>query len=310
MESILHERVIGQEEAVTAVSKAVRRAHSGIKDAKRPIGSFLFLGPTGVGKTELAKALAEALFDDENAMVRIDMSEYMEKFAVSRLVGAPPGYVGYDEGGQLTEAVRRKPYSVILLDEIEKAHPDVFNILLQVLDDGRLTDSQGRVVDFKNTVIIMTSNLGSQAIMNSKSLGFTSVDDEDTKAEVDYETMKGKVMDNLKKAFRPEFLNRIDDIVVFHPLTADELKQIVGIMTNDLRKRLADRDLSLEFSDAALTELAKDGYDPEYGARPLRRTIQNKIEDPLADALLSGQYQDGDTIKVALDDNNQFVFTK
>lgn len=310
MESILHERVIGQEEAVTAVSKAVRRAHSGIKDAKRPIGSFLFLGPTGVGKTELAKALAEALFDDENAMVRIDMSEYMEKFAVSRLVGAPPGYVGYDEGGQLTEAVRRKPYSVILLDEIEKAHPDVFNILLQVLDDGRLTDSQGRVVDFKNTVIIMTSNLGSQAIMNSKSLGFTSVDDEDTKAEVDYETMKGKVMDNLKKAFRPEFLNRIDDIVVFHPLTADELKQIVGIMTNDLRKRLADRDLTLEFSDAALTELAKDGYDPEYGARPLRRTIQNKIEDPLADALLSGQYQDGDTIKVALDDNNQFVFTK
>ena len=310
MENILHQRVIGQEEAVNAVSKAVRRAHSGIKDAKRPIGSFLFLGPTGVGKTELAKALAEALFDDENAMVRIDMSEYMEKFAVSRLVGAPPGYVGYDEGGQLTEAVRRKPYSVILLDEIEKAHPDVFNILLQVLDDGRLTDSQGRVVDFKNTVIIMTSNLGSQAIMNSKNLGFTSVEEDDNKAEADYETMKRKVMDNLKKAFRPEFLNRIDDIVVFHPLTADELKQIVGIMTNDLRKRLADRDLSLEFSDAALSELAKDGYDPEYGARPLRRAIQNKIEDPLADALLSGQYQDGDTIKVDLDDNNQFIFTK
>lgn len=310
MENILHQRVIGQEEAVTAVSKAVRRAHSGIKDAKRPIGSFLFLGPTGVGKTELAKALAEALFDDENAMVRIDMSEYMEKFAVSRLVGAPPGYVGYDEGGQLTEAVRRKPYSVILLDEIEKAHPDVFNILLQVLDDGRLTDSQGRVVDFKNTVIIMTSNLGSQAIMNSKNLGFTSVEEDDNKVEADYETMKSKVMDNLKKAFRPEFLNRIDDIVVFHPLTADELKQIVGIMTNDLRKRLADRDLSLEFSDAALSELAKDGYDPEYGARPLRRAIQNKIEDPLADALLSGQYQDGDTIKVDLDDNNQFIFTK
>ncbi len=310
MENILHQRVIGQEEAVNAVSKAVRRAHSGIKDAKRPIGSFLFLGPTGVGKTELAKALAEALFDDENAMVRIDMSEYMEKFAVSRLVGAPPGYVGYDEGGQLTEAVRRKPYSVILLDEIEKAHPDVFNILLQVLDDGRLTDSQGRVVDFKNTVIIMTSNLGSQAIMNSKNLGFTSVEEDDNKAEADYETMKSKVMDNLKKAFRPEFLNRIDDIVVFHPLTADELKQIVGIMTNDLRKRLADRDLSLEFSDAALSELAKDGYDPEYGARPLRRAIQNKIEDPLADALLSGQYQDGDTIKVDFDDNNQFIFTK
>ena len=226
------------------------------------------------------------------------------------LFRSPPGYVGYDEGGQLTEAVRRKPYSVILLDEIEKAHPDVFNILLQVLDDGRLTDSQGRVVDFKNTVIIMTSNLGSQAIMNSKNLGFTSVEEDDNKAEADYETMKRKVMDNLKKAFRPEFLNRIDDIVVFHPLTADELKQIVGIMTNDLRKRLADRDLSLEFSDAALSELAKDGYDPEYGARPLRRAIQNKIEDPLADALLSGQYQDGDTIKVDLDDNNQFIFTK
>ena len=308
LEEILHERVIGQEEAVTAVSKAVRRAHSGLKDAKRPIGSFLFLGPTGVGKTELAKALAEALFDDENAMVRIDMSEYMEKFAVSRLVGAPPGYVGYDEGGQLTEAVRRKPYSVILLDEIEKAHPDVFNILLQVLDDGRLTDSQGRVVDFKNTVIIMTSNLGSQAIMNSKTLGFTSADE--NQAEADYETMKEKVMDNLKKAFRPEFLNRIDDIVVFHPLTADELKQIVGIMMKDLRKRLADRDLSITLSDEALDELAKVGYDPEFGARPLRRAIQNQIEDPLADALLAGQYQAGDTIKVALGDDKQFVFTK
>ena len=308
LEEILHERVIGQEEAVTAVSKAVRRAHSGLKDAKRPIGSFLFLGPTGVGKTELAKALAEALFDDENAMVRIDMSEYMEKFAVSRLVGAPPGYVGYDEGGQLTEAVRRKPYSVILLDEIEKAHPDVFNILLQVLDDGRLTDSQGRVIDFKNTVIIMTSNLGSQAIMNSKTLGFTSADE--NQAEADYETMKEKVMDNLKKAFRPEFLNRIDDIVVFHPLTAEELKQIVGIMMKDLRKRLADRDLSITLSDEALDELAKVGYDPEFGARPLRRAIQNQIEDPLADALLAGQYQAGDTIKVALDDDKQFVFTK
>ena len=310
LERILHERVIGQEEAVTAVSKAVRRAHSGLKDAKRPIGSFLFLGPTGVGKTELAKALAEALFDDENAMVRIDMSEYMEKFAVSRLVGAPPGYVGYDEGGQLTEAVRRKPYSVILLDEIEKAHPDVFNILLQVLDDGRLTDSQGRVVDFKNTVIIMTSNLGSQAIMNSKTLGFTSVNDSDKQAETDYETMKSKVMDNLKKAFRPEFLNRIDDIVVFHPLTDNELKQIVGIMMKDLKKRLADRDLAITLSDDALEELAKVGYDPEFGARPLRRAIQNQIEDPLADALLAGQYKNGDTIKVELDADKKFVFTK
>ena len=234
----------------------------------------------------------------------------MEKFAVSRLVGAPPGYVGYDEGGQLTEAVRRKPYSVILLDEIEKAHPDVFNILLQVLDDGRLTDSQGRVVDFKNTVIIMTSNLGSQAIMNSKTLGFTSVDDSDKQAETDYETMKSKVMDNLKKAFRPEFLNRIDDIVVFHPLTDNELKQIVGIMMKDLKKRLADRDLTITLSDDALEELAKVGYDPEFGARPLRRAIQNQIEDPLADALLAGQYKNGDTIKVELDEDKKFLFTK
>lgn len=310
LEDILHERVIGQEEAVTAVSKAVRRAHSGLKDAKRPIGSFLFLGPTGVGKTELAKALAEALFDDEDAMVRIDMSEYMEKFAVSRLVGAPPGYVGYDEGGQLTEAVRRKPYSVILLDEIEKAHPDVFNILLQVLDDGRLTDSQGRVVDFKNTVIIMTSNLGSQSIMNSKTMGFTSVDEGAEKPASDYEAMKEKVMDILKKAFRPEFLNRIDDIVVFHPLTDMELKQIVGIMMKDLRKRLADRGLSIELTDAALDELAKVGYDPEFGARPLRRAIQDQIEDPLADALLAGTYHDGDTIKVDLDADAHFSFGK
>ncbi len=308
LEGILHKRVIGQEEAVTAVSKAVRRAHSGIKDAKRPIGSFLFLGPTGVGKTELAKSLAEALFDDENAMIRIDMSEYMEKFAVSRLVGAPPGYVGYDEGGQLTEAVRRKPYSVVLLDEIEKAHPDVFNILLQVLDDGRLTDSQGRVVDFKNTVIIMTSNLGSQTIMNNKSLGFTSVAEEE-KTETDYNTMKEKVMENLKRAFRPEFLNRIDDIVVFHPLTEAELGDIANIMMNDLRKRLAEQDLSLELTDEALKELSRDGYDVEYGARPLRRTIQNKIEDPLADALLEGKYKEGDTIKVDVEEG-KFVFTK
>ena len=308
LEDILHKRVVGQQEAVSAVSKAVRRAHSGLKDVKRPIGSFLFLGPTGVGKTELAKALAEALFDDENAMVRIDMSEYMEKFAVSRLVGAPPGYVGYDEGGQLTEAVRRKPYSVVLLDEIEKAHPDVFNILLQVLDDGRLTDSQGRVVDFKNTVIIMTSNMGSQAIMANKTLGFTS--EEGDTAASDYEAMKERVMDNLKKVFRPEFLNRIDDIVVFHPLTDDELKQIVTIMLSDLKKRLADRELSLSLSDDAIEELAKVGYDPEFGARPLRRAIQNQIEDPLADALLTGEYQSGDTVKVELDDKQKFIFTK
>ncbi len=303
MEKILHERVIGQDEAVVAVSKAVRRAHSGLKDPKRPIGSFLFLGPTGVGKTELAKALAEALFDDEDNMVRIDMSEYMEKFAVSRLTGAPPGYVGYEEGGQLTEAVRRKPYSVILLDEIEKAHPDVFNILLQVLDDGRLTDSQGRVVDFKNTVIIMTSNIGARDIKGGGGLGFAAVAEDKTKAEQDYDAMKSKVLDSVKKVFRPEFINRIDDTVVFHALTEEELTQIVGLMLNDLRKRLDDMGISLSLTEAAEKHIADVGYDPDYGARPLRRAIQNEIEDPLSDALLAGTYKEGDAITVDCDDH-------
>ncbi|MFM9413690.1 ATP-dependent Clp protease ATP-binding subunit [Peptococcus simiae] len=298
MESLLHERVIGQDEAVTAVSKAVRRAHSGLKDPKRPIGSFLFLGPTGVGKTELAKALAEALFDDEDNMVRIDMSEYMEKFAVSRLTGAPPGYVGYEEGGQLTEAVRRKPYSVILLDEIEKAHPDVFNLLLQVLDDGRLTDSQGRVVDFKNTVIIMTSNIGAKEIKGAGGLGFATLADGEDKSQKDYSSMKKKVLDAVKKVFRPEFLNRIDDTVVFHALEKDQLKEIVGLMLGDLRKRLAEMDLSLELTDAAQAHISEVGYDPEYGARPLRRAIQNEIEDPLSDAILAKQFDEGSTITV------------
>lgn len=298
MESILHQRVIGQDEAVTAVSKAVRRAHSGLKDPKRPIGSFLFLGPTGVGKTELAKALAEALFDDEDNIVRIDMSEYMEKFAVSRLTGAPPGYVGYEEGGQLTEAVRRKPYSVILLDEIEKAHPDVFNLLLQVLDDGRLTDSQGRVVDFKNTVIIMTSNIGAKEIKGAGGLGFATLGEGEDKSKKDYDSMKQKVLDAVKKVFRPEFLNRIDDTVVFHALDKKELTEIVGLMLSDLRKRLSDMGLTLTLTEAAQEHISDVGYDPDYGARPLRRAIQNEIEDPLSDAILAKRFDDGATITV------------
>lgn len=309
LEDILHQRVVGQDEAVKAVSKAVRRAHSGLKDPKRPIGSFMFLGPTGVGKTELAKALAEALFDNDDAVIRIDMSEYMEKFAVSRLTGAPPGYVGYEEGGQLTEAVRRKPYSVILLDEIEKAHPDVFNILLQVLDDGRLTDSQGRMVDFKNTVIIMTSNIGAREVKGAGSgLGFSFADGEKNAEDRSYQYMKDKVLESLKKVFRPEFLNRVDDVVVFHALNKEELSKIVEIMLSNLRKRLADRGLELNLSDAAFERIASVGYDPEYGARPLRRAIQNEIEDPLSDALLSGTYQEGAKIEVDMEDG-QLTFS-
>ena len=300
LEEILHERVIGQDEAVKTVAKAVRRAHSGLKDPKRPIGSFMFLGPTGVGKTELAKALAEVLFDDEDAMTRIDMSEYMEKFAVSRLTGAPPGYVGYDEGGQLTEAVRRKPYSVILLDEIEKAHPDVFNILLQVLDDGRLTDSQGRIVDFKNTVIIMTSNIGAREIKGAGGLGFSVAAEGENEEKRSYEAMKSKVLDSVKKVFRPEFLNRVDDIVVFHALNESELGEIVELMLGNLRERLHDMKL-----DITLTE---EAIEPEYGARPLRRAIQNELEDPLSDAILSGKYKDGDHIQVAVE-SGKLIFS-
>jgi ATP-dependent Clp protease ATP-binding subunit ClpB len=286
MEERLHQRVIGQDEAIAAVSDAVRRARAGLKDPRRPIGSFLFLGPTGVGKTELARALAEFLFDDEQALVRIDMSEYMEKFSVSRLVGAPPGYVGYEEGGQLTEAVRRRPYQVVLLDEIEKAHPDVFNVLLQVLDDGRLTDSQGRTVDFKNTVVIMTSNAGSQFIAS-----FTGR--RDTGA---YEEMRGRVMDAVRMQFRPEFLNRIDEIIVFHALTDADLAAIVELLVADLQRRLASQDLTLELTPSARALIAREGTDPAFGARPLKRTIQRLVENPLARALLQGQFQPGDRI--------------
>lgn len=303
MESILHSRVIGQEEAVKAVSKAIRRARAGLKDPKRPIGSFIFLGPTGVGKTELARALAEAMFGDENAVIRIDMSEYMEKHSTSRLVGAPPGYVGYDEGGQLTEKVRRKPYSVVLLDEIEKAHPEVFNILLQVLEDGRLTDSKGRVVDFRNTLIIMTSNVGADMIKRNSTLGFTAVQD----AGRDYSNMRDKVMGELKKSFRPEFLNRIDEIIVFHSLDESHIGQIVSLMADELRKRLLEQDIEFTLTDKAKDFLAKEGYDPAYGARPLRRAIQKHIEDRLSEELLKGAIAKGDQLTIDVKDGELIV---
>src|SRR5207253_1635877 len=284
MEEALHGRIIGQADAVAAVSRAIRRSRAGLKDAKRPVGSFVFLGPTGVGKTELARALAEYLFGDENALIRVDMSEYMEKFSVSRLLGAPPGYVGYEEGGVLTEKVRRRPYSVVLFDEIEKAHPDIFNMLLQVLDDGRLTDSIGHVVDFKNAILIMTSNLGTSLIGKRTSPGFLQESDPEN-----YEKMKGRVMEELKRAFRPEFLNRIDDIIVFHPLSLDHIKSIVRLMIEKINKQLLDKDIQLALTPAAETSLVDKGYDATYGARQLRRTIQKHIEDPLAEAIVRGQ---------------------
>jgi len=306
LEEELHQRVIGQNEAVASVSRAVRRASAGLKDAKRPIGSFIFLGPTGVGKTELAKALANSLFGSDDAMVRIDMSEYMEKFAVSRLVGAPPGYVGYDEGGQLTEAVRRKPYSVVLLDEIEKAHPDVFNILLQVLEDGRLTDSLGRTVDFRNTVIIMTSNAGASALRPDAVMGFATGNGNQ---EDKYESIKSRVMGELKRIFRPEFLNRVDDIIVFHPLESDEIKAIAKLMLKDLQKRIEDQEIKLEVNEDVYAFLSKEGFDPVYGARPLRRAILRLIEDPLSEALLERKYVSGDTVYTSIEDE-KIVFGK
>lgn len=312
LEEELHKRVIGQDEAVVAVSKAVRRARAGLKDPKRPIGSFLFLGPTGVGKTELARALAVALFGDETAMIRLDMSEYMEKHTVSRLVGAPPGYVGYEEGGQLTDAVRRKPYSVILLDEVEKAHADFFNILLQVLDDGRLTDSQGRTVDFRNTVIIMTSNLGANALRKSSpELGFLAAKKSDSASdasnEVNFKEAKKSVMDAVKRHFRPEFLNRIDEMIVFHALTSNDLKQIVTILMDTVVKRLGDMGLSLEISPAAMDMLVKEGSDFSMGARPLKRAIQRLIEDPISDFILQGNAPEGATIKADVEDEHIIV---
>ena len=295
MEEALHRRVVGQDEAVSAVSNAIRRARAGLQDPNRPIGSFLFLGPTGVGKTELARTLAEFLFDDEQAMVRLDMSEYMEKHSVARLIGAPPGYVGYEEGGQLTEAVRRRPYSVILFDEIEKAHPDVFNALLQILDEGRMTDGQGRVVDFKNTVIILTSNIGSQYL---------------TEPGLSYEEMRRRVMEALRGHFRPEFLNRLDEIVIFHSLSREQIRDVVKIQVERLQKLLANRHMELELTPAAVEELAEEGYDPVYGARPLKRLIQRQIQDPLAMSILEGQFREGDRIIVDANFDGDLVFRK
>jgi ATP-dependent Clp protease ATP-binding subunit ClpB len=295
MEERLGQRVVSQEEALTAVSNAVRRARSGLQDPNRPIGSFIFMGPTGVGKTELARALAEFMFDDEQAMVRVDMSEYMEKHSVARLIGAPPGYVGYEEGGYLTEAVRRRPYSVVLFDEIEKAHPEVFNALLQILDDGRMTDGQGRTVDFKNTIIIMTSNIGSQYI---RDLG------EEQRAE-----MERRVTEALRNHFKPEFLNRVDEIIIFHSLSRQDIKRIIDIQAGRLKARLADRGLGIELTEAAKEFLAREGYDPVYGARPLRRAIQRHIQDKLALRLLEGAFEEGDTVLVDAE-GGQLTFTR
>ena len=291
MESVVAQRVVGQDEAVTAVSNAIRRSRAGLSDPQRPIGSFLFLGPTGVGKTELTKALANFLFDTDDAMVRIDMSEFMEKHSVARLIGAPPGYVGYEEGGYLTEAVRRRPYSVILLDEVEKAHPDVFNVLLQVLDDGRLTDGQGRTVDFRNTVIVMTSNLGSQRI-------------QELAGEHHYDAMKASVMEIVSQHFRPEFINRVDEVVVFHTLTQEHIRAIVDIQLGYLQNRLAEREMIIELTDAAKERLAEAGFDPVYGARPLKRAIQQQIENPLAQEILQGKFVPGDTIAISVNNDH------
>lgn len=307
MENVLHERVIGQSEAVTAIAKAIRRGRVGLKDPKRPVGSFIFLGPTGVGKTELCKALAEAMFGDENAMLRLDMSEYMEKHTVSKLIGSPPGYVGFEEGGQLTEKVRRKPYSVVLFDEIEKAHPDVFNMLLQILEDGRLTDSQGRTVDFKNTVIIMTSNVGARLITEKQSsLGFNS--ENENAEESEKKDIKELVTGELRKVFRPEFLNRVDDIIVFNKLNKDEIKQIAVKMLETLENRLDKMNIKISFTDNAISEIADKGFDENYGARPLRRAIQNEIEDPLSEQMLEGKVKDGAVVTCDFSDG-QFTFT-
>jgi ATP-dependent Clp protease ATP-binding subunit ClpC len=308
MEDVVHGRIIGQHDAVVAVSKAIRRSRSGMKDPKRPMGSFIFLGPTGVGKTELARALAQFLFETEDSLIRIDMSEYMERFSVSRLVGAPPGYVGYDEGGQLTEAVRRRPYSVILLDEIEKAHPEVFNILLQVMEDGRLTDSQGRIVDFKNSIVIMTSNIGAQSIQSGTGIGFREPgSDQDT--EKNYESMRNRIMDEMKRVFRPEFLNRVDDVIVFHQLTREEIVQIVDLMLDRVRQQMSSHGMELEVTQEVREVLATEGFDPQFGARPLRRAVQRLIEDPLSEEILLGRFVEGDVVRAELEDGKIF-FTK
>ena len=307
LENILHERVIGQDEAVTAVAKAIRRGRIGLKDPKRPTGSFIFLGPTGVGKTELCKALAEAVFGDENAIIRVDMSEYMEKFNVSKLIGSPPGYVGFEEGGQLTEKVRRKPYSVVLFDEIEKAHPDVFNILLQILDEGTVTDSQGRKIDFKNTVVIMTSNIGARLITSeNKSLGFG----DKAEKEKGYDKIKEEVLGELKNVFRPELLNRIDEIIVFHQLEKPDIEKITSLMLNTLKARMAGLGIDIDFDESCVAHLAEAGFDINYGARPLRRAIQSQVEDLISDEMLSGNLKKGDKCTVKAVDGKLAVEVK
>ena len=310
LESALHERVIGQKEAVEAVAKAIRRGRVGLKDPNRPIGSFLFLGPTGVGKTELSKALAENLFGNEDAMIRVDMSEYMESHSVSKLIGSPPGYVGFDEGGQLTEKIRRKPYAVILFDEIEKAHPDVMNMLLQILEDGRLTDSQGRTVNFKNTVIIMTSNVGARAITDKKMLGFTEAKSDKEAADKEYENVKKEVLTELKKEFRPEFINRIDEIIVFHKLVDEEIKQIIDIMLKQVQKRLNEQNMKIEIDDSVKELILKKGIDTNYGARPLRRAIQSMLEDRIAEAILDGIVKPGETVKAVAKNDKIDIIAK
>ena len=306
MEELLHKRVVGQDEAISAVSRALRRARAGLQDPKRPIGSFIFLGPTGVGKTELCRALGEVMFDDENALIRIDMSEYMEKHSVSRLVGSPPGYVGYEEGGQLTQKVRNKPYSVVLFDEVEKAHPDVFNILLQILDDGRLTDSNGRVVNFKNTIIVMTSNAGASTITSKRSLGFGG----SVETTRDYEAMKERVMAEVKDTFRPEFINRIDDLIVFHALEPDDIRRIAALMLGSVSRRLAQRGMQLSYGDDVVALLADEGYDANFGARPLRRTIQRSVEDALSEEIIAGKIALGDRVELYVEDGNRIAFRK
>jgi ATP-dependent Clp protease ATP-binding subunit ClpC len=313
MEEELHKRIIGQHEAIVAISKAVRRSRSGLRDIKRPIGSFIFLGPTGVGKTELARALAAYLFEKEDNLIRIDMSEYMESFAVSRLIGAPPGYVGYDEGGQLSEAVRRNPYSVVLLDEIEKAHPEVYNILLQIMEDGRLTDSHGRVIDFKNVILIMTSNIGARSIQGEREMGFGRIatgpkSTEEVSRQMD--SIKGRITDELKRVFRPEFLNRVDETIVFHPLSAEEINQVVTLMLDRVSKQVAQKGMDFEVTETAKAYLAREGFDPQYGARPLRRAVQRLVEDPLAEEILLGKFQANDTIVVDTDEESGLTFRK
>jgi ATP-dependent Clp protease ATP-binding subunit ClpC len=302
MEENLHKRIIGQHEAITQISKAVRRARAGLKDPRRPIGSFMFLGPTGVGKTELTKALAQFMFGSEDALIRLDMSEFMERHSVARLVGAPPGYVGYEDAGQLTEAVRRRPYSIVVFDEIEKAHPETFNMLLQIMEEGTLTDARGRRVDFRNTIVVMTSNVGADQIKRQASLGFRGLlPDEKQEAQASYEEMTKNVMDQVRKMFRPEFLNRVDAIIIFRSLTKDEIKQIVNLELDKVRERLIEHAITLEVTPEAMDWLADKGYDPEYGARPLRRLIQNEVEDALSDGILSGKFQLASEIRVTVE---------